>query len=105
MQAGLQCDPDKAGWEHILDFEFFEAFACTYTNVAGFFVTGMIVWGGVAIAIYATTDDVRIPAVLTFLLGGLLIPTVAGPAVTIAALIVMLSGAGVLTYLYYKYSR
>lgn len=99
------CPTDQPGYEYLLDFRFVEAFTCTYALSAGFLVTGMLVYGGVMTAIYATTDDVRIPAVLILLTGGGILSQVAAPALTVAALILLLVGAGVIAILYYRYSR
>lgn len=101
----LQMCPGKPGYEHLTDFEFIEAIVCTFSNEMGFAVFTLFVYGGIMLAIYATTDDVRIPAVLIFITGGLAIPQVASPAIAIVTLVVLLTGAGVLTLLYYRYSR
>ncbi len=99
------CDPSKTGPEYLTEFQFVEAFTCTFANAAGLLVVGMMVFGSIQMAIYLTTGDIRIPAVLTLLTGGAVIPMVAAPAVAIAAITVLLVGAGVVTYLYYRYSR
>ena len=99
------CSAGKTGPEYLTDFQFVEAFTCTYANSAGFLVTGLLVYGGVMIAIYATTDDIRIPSVLILLTGGAILGQIAAPGLAIAALILLLVGAGVVTLLYYRYSR
>lgn len=99
------CPGDKPGWERLTDFEFVDAFTCTFADSVGFAVTALFVYGGILIAIYSTTDDIRIPAVLIFLTGGLVLPQVAAPAIAIATMVVLATGAGVLTLLYYRYSR
>jgi len=101
----LQTCGGTPGYELLKDFEFVKAITCTYGNSMGLAVFALIVYGGIMLSIYATTDDVRIPAVLIFLTGGVTIPTVASPAIAIATIIVLFSGAGVLTLLYYRYSR
>lgn len=99
------CPGDKAGHEYLTDFAFVEAITCTYANEAGFLVTGLLFYGGIMTAIYATTDDIRIPSVLILLTGGAILSQVAAPGLTIAALMLLLVGAGVITILYYRYSR
>jgi len=99
------CSADKSGTEYLTDFEFVEAITCTYADSAGLLVTGLMVYGGMMIAIYATTDDIRIPGVLILLTGGAILPQIAAPGLTIAALVLLLVIAGVVTILYYRYSR
>ena len=101
----LQTCGGTPGYELLTDFEFIKAITCTYGNSMGMAVFSMFVYGGIMLAIYATTDDVRIPAVLTFITGGVAIPQVAAPGIALATIVVLFSGAGVLTLLYYKYSR
>jgi hypothetical protein len=72
---------------------------------AGFLVVGLLVYGGINLAILIRTGDVRIPVVLTLLTGGAIIPQVAAPGVAIVAITLLVAGAGALTLLYYRYSR
>ena len=100
------CSAGLDGTEYIKDFQFVESIACTYADAAGgLVVVGMIFYGGIALSLYISTDDVRIPVVLTLLTGGAVISQVAAPAVTIIAVALLLTGAGVLTLLYYRFSR
>jgi len=89
----------------LLSFHFVKAFTCTYAASAGFLVVGLLVYGGIMLSIFLRTGDVRIPVVLTLLTGGAIIPQVAEPGVTIIGIALLISGAGVLTLLYYRYSR
>jgi len=95
----------KAGQAHLLDFEFVKAIACTYGNTSGILVTGLLVYGGIALSIFLRTGDIRIPVVLTLLTGGAILPQVAAPGVAIVGIALLLAGAGTLTLLYYRYSR
>jgi hypothetical protein len=101
----LQTCSGKPGYEHLTDFEFIKSITCTYGNELGVAVFLMIVYGGIVMSIYTVTDDVRIPAVLTLITGGAALPQVASPALTFATLVLLFSGAGVITLLYYRYSR
>jgi len=103
--AMQMCSAGKTGPQYLTDFQFVKAFSCTYANSAGFLVTGMLVYGGIMIAIYATTDDIRIPSVLLLLTGGAILSQIAAPGLTVAAIVLLLVGAGVVTILYYRYSR
>lgn len=89
----------------LLNFEFVSAFSCTYAAPAGLLVVGLLVYGGVAGSIYIRTGDVRIPLVLTLLTGGAIIPQVATPGVAVVGIALLISGAGAITLLYYRYSR
>lgn len=91
------------GIQHLLDFEFMKAFATPYTSVLGLGVVGMIVFGGVALAIYISTGDIRMPAVLTLLTGGVVIPLVASPAVSIVVIMLVVLGGGAFAYLAAQY--
>jgi len=101
----LQTCTGKPGYELLTDFKFIKSVTCTYGNNMGLAVFSLIVYGGIMISIYATTDDIRIPAVLIFITGGITLPQVASPALAFATLIILFSGAGVITLLYYRYSR
>lgn len=99
------CDPSVSGWEMLVDFKFIEAFACTYANTVGMLVLGLLVFGAVTLSIYIRTGSAVIPFVLVMLTGGATLPLVAPPAYTAAVVLVLCSGAGAVTYLYYRYSR
>lgn len=90
---------------HLLNFEFIKAFTCTYANAAGLLMVGALVYGAVASSIYIRTGSVVIPTILILLTGGAVMGQVAGPAVAIATVMVLTSGAGAMTYLYVRFSR
>jgi len=90
----------------LLSFNFVKAFSCTYADAAGgLLVVGLLVYGGVTLSIFIRTGDVRIPVVLTLLTGGAIIPQVAAPGVSLVAITLLITGAGIVTLLYYRYSR
>jgi len=91
--------------DHFLNFRFVEAISCTYVNTAGLLTVGLIFYGGISIPLYIRTGDVRMPVVLLLLTGGAIVPQIAGPGLALATLALLLTGAGVLTLLYYRYSR
>jgi len=103
MCSGVSTADDMIA--ELLKFHFVKAFTCTYAASAGLLVTGLIVYGGINLAILIRTGDVRIPVVLTLLTGGAIIPQVASPGVAIIGIALLVSGAGALTLLYYRYSR
>lgn len=104
LQTAL-CDPAMGGTDYLLNFEFIKAISCTYANAAGLLVTGLMVYGAISLAIYIRTDSVTIPAVLVLLTGGAVLSQVAAPAMAVATVLVLTTGAGTITILYYRYSR
>lgn len=99
------CDPSIAGWEYLLNFEIIKAFSCTYANVVGMLVLGLVVYTAVALSIYIRTGSAVIPFVLLLVTGGATMSQVATPAVAAATVLILCTGAGAVTYLYYSYSR
>lgn len=107
MGALLQsafCDPAVAPMDYLTQFKFIRAFTCTYANVAGFFVVGLFVYGAVGLSIYIRTGSVMIPTVLLLLTGGAIMPQIASPGTSIAAVMLLTAGAGIFALLYYRYS-
>jgi hypothetical protein len=98
------CDPGMSFADYMSDFQFFKAIGCVFIGPLGFYVTGLMVYGAVALPLYIRQNSTIIPVTLLFLVGGAILPQVAGPGVALAALAVLLTGAGVLTVLYYRYS-
>lgn len=90
--------------DNMLAWRFFEAATCVYANPIGFLLVGMIAYGAVSVPIYLRTNSVVIPTVLLLLTGGVVMSQVAAPVTALATITLLMTGAGVLTYLYYKYS-
>lgn len=99
------CDPSKTGIDYLLDFEFIAAVTCPYADAVGLLVLGVFVGGAVAGSIYIRTGSVIIPFGLLMLTGGATMSAVAGVAVGLATVVALLVGGGVVTYVYYQYSR
>jgi len=97
--------PGKAPLEHLYDFEFVKAVGCTYADSTSILIVGLIVYGAITLSIFLRTGDIRIPVVLTLLTGGAILPQVAAPGIAIVGIGLLLTGAGVITLLYYRYSR
>jgi hypothetical protein len=104
-QAGGFCDASMSFTDYLTAFQFIQAVTCTYTGAAGFFVAGLLFYGGIGTAIYVRTGSIVIPTILILLTGGAVLSQVAAPGVQVAALVVTVVGAGAITYLYYRYSR
>ena len=99
------CEAGKGGTDYLREFKFLEAFGCTYGNEMGVLAAGLLFIGGIAMSLYITTGDVRIPTVLLLLTGGVTTPLVAGPGLTIIVIMLLLTGAGLITAIYYRWSR
>lgn len=99
------CTAGKPGYEYLYDFGFVKSISCTYIDPATLAVVALMVWGGVSLALYLTQGDIRIPVVLLLLTGGVVMPQVAAPGLTLAVLALLLTAASLTTVLYYKYSR
>lgn len=99
------CDPTISGIDYLLNFEFLNAFACTYANVAGLLVVGLLVYGAISLSIYIRTGSVVIPFVLLLTTGGATLTQIATPGIAAATVVVLCTGAGAITFLYYRYSR
>jgi hypothetical protein len=104
LQTGV-CDAGTAGQAYLLDFEFIKAFTCTYANAAGLLVTGVFVYGAIATSVYIRTNSIMIPFVLLLLTGGAVMTQLASVATAIATLLLLITGAGIITLLWYRYSR
>lgn len=103
--ASQVCPGNKSGYEYLYDFEFIKAFSCTYFESAGLLVTGLLVFGAVGISLYITQDSVIVPVILLLLIGGAAVPLIAGPGVELAVVVLLITGAGALTYLWYRFTR
>jgi hypothetical protein len=46
-----------------------------------------------------------VPVIVLLLIGGATIPLIAGPGVELAAVVLLVAGAGAITYLWYRFTR
>lgn len=90
--------------EALRNYAFGDAFVCPYWDTVGQLATGLLVWGGISLAIYIKTGSIIIPYILLLLLGGVVLQQVASVAVTISGVIVLAVLGGVPTYLIWRYS-
>ena len=106
MQVPSWCSAGTGFQEYLSSFEFIKAFGCTASELGGGFATVMtLVMGGVSLALYIRTGSVALPTVLVLLTGGVVLSTLAAPAVGIAALLILVFGAGIMTYAYWRFAR
>ena len=106
MQVPSWCSSGTGFQEYLSSFEFIKAFGCTASELGGGFATVMtLVMGGVSLALYIRTGSVALPTVLVLLTGGVVLSTLAAPAVGIAALLILVFGAGIMTYAYWRFAR
>jgi len=99
------CSAGLKGYEYLTNFEFIKGFTCTFADSMGLLVFGMLVYGGISMSIYIRTGSAMLPLVLLLITGGVTMTQVAGPAVGVATVLLLVFGAGILTILYYRYSR
>lgn len=90
--------------EYLIEFKFISGAACPFIDRLGLPLLGMIVYAAVSVPIYLTTNSVTIPVVLLLLTGGATVSQMAGPATALGAIVLLVTGAGAITYLYYSYS-
>lgn len=98
------CDPTIDPSTYLSNFEFIKAFTCVYANSMGFLALGLLVYGAISARIYIQTGSAMIPVVLLLLTGGAVMTQVAAIGTTIAAVLFLTVGAGIITYVYWRYS-
>lgn len=107
----MQSTPDfcsvGTGFEdYLFNFEFIKAFTCSASDMAGGFATvATLVFGGIALSIYIRTGSIALPAILLFLTGGAVISMLAAPAIGIAGLLLVVTGAAAMAFAYLRYAR
>jgi len=102
----LQMCAGSAGFqERLTDFQFIEAGVCQYADSMGFLTFGMLFYAGILMSIYISTRSPVLPAILLLTAGGAIIGQLAAPAIPFVVLLIVLNGAGAMTYLYIKGSR
>lgn len=99
------CDPAKDFGDYLVNFEFIKAPTCTFAEPAGFLVVGMLVFGAIILNNYIETNTVIIPFVLLLTTGGAVLTMIAPPAIAVATILLLVTGAGAITYLYHRFSR
>lgn len=99
------CSAGKTGPEYMMEWEFIKAVSCAYVDPAGLLTVGLLVFAPIAFAIYVRTGSVMIPIGLTMMTGGVVLTVVPGIALGWVGAVILLAGAGAVTYLFYRYSR
>jgi len=106
MQVPSWCSAGSGFQDYLGSFEFIKAFGCTASDLGGGFATvSTLVMAAVVLSIYIRTGSVALPAVLVLLTGGVVLSTLAAPAIGIAALLILVFGAGIMTFAYWRYAR
>lgn len=83
-------DAADAMWTAISNFEFVDAFTCTFANAtAGLAVLGTLVWFTIAAMSYIRTDSFAMPVVLTMLFGGAALSQVVAPVLGFASVLIL----------------
>jgi len=99
------CSAGKTGPEYLLEWAFIKAVSCAYVDSSSIFVVGLLVFSPVALSIYIRTGSVMIPLGLAMMTGGVVMSVIPGIATQWVGVIVLLAGAGTITYVVYRYSR
>jgi len=99
------CAAGKDGPGYIKNFQFVKAITCTYADPAGLVTVGLLFYGGIAMALTIRQGSVLMPVVLLLLTGGAILSQIAAPGVSIAGILLLVVGSGVVTLLYYRYSQ
>jgi len=99
------CSAGKTGPEYLLEWEFIKAVSCAYVDSAPLYVIGLLVFSPVAISIYVRTGSVMIPLGLLMMTGGVVMSVIPGIGAQWAGILILLAGAGSITYVLYRYSR
>jgi len=99
------CGGSRPGHERLLDFEFFEAFACTYTQAVGLFQVGLLLYGAIGLAYYIRTGSPVLPMIVILVTGGVTATVIATPGVAVFTIALLGAGAGSITWAYYRFSR
>lgn len=106
MQLPDYCTAGATLEDYLFNFEFINAFSCTAADLGGGFATvSTLVFGGIALSLYIRTGSMALPGILILLTGGVVLSTVAAPALGIATLLILVLGAGAMTYAYWRYAR
>lgn len=93
------------GPEYLTDFQFIQAFVCTFAAPMGFLVIGLLAWGAISMSYYIRQGSMIIPTVLLFLIGGVALSQTASIAQAAVVLLILCIPAGGIALLYYRYSR
>lgn len=94
----------QPGQDYLVDFQFIQAFVCTYSADIGFFTAGLMLWGAVSLAIYVKQGSAIIPAVLLFQFGGVVLAQSAAIVTPVVVVLILVVPAGIAGLLYYRYS-
>jgi hypothetical protein len=85
----MSCSQYTALHDALAQYEFADAISCTFTEPAGTLVTGMLVFGALTTSLGIRTDGIAMPAAITLLTGGILLPFLPGAATQIATVILL----------------
>lgn len=101
----MQMCPGGTLESYVYEFEFVKAFFCpAASSVGGPEVLFTFIFGAIGLSIYVRTGSAAMPTILVLLTGGAILSTVAAPALSIAALLILVVAAGSMTYVYWRYA-
>jgi len=87
----MSCSQYSALYEALQQYAFADAVSCTFTEPTGTVATGMLVFGAITTSLGIRTDGIAMPAAITLLTGGILLPFLPGAATQIATLILLVA--------------
>lgn len=103
MQVGI-C-PGGTLESYLFEFEFVKAFFCPAAeSVGGPEVLFTFIFGAIGLSIFVRTGSAALPAILVLLTGGAVLSTLAAPALGMATLLILVIGAGSITYAYWRFA-
>jgi len=106
MQLPSWCSAGTGFQDYMASFEFIKAFGCAASDLGGGFATvSTLVLGGVVLGIYTRTGSFALPTVLLLLTGGVVITTLAAPAIQMVTILIFTLIAGVITYAIWRFAR
>lgn len=82
----MACSPSTTPFEHMLNWEFFDAVWCTYVGPSSVTFVALAVFGPLMLAYYVHGDSLKIPVVLAIILGGVIGSQVPGGMTQLAIL-------------------
>lgn len=104
LPIAAMCDASKSFADYLTAYEFVKAFTCQYANTTGFVVLGLVVYTAISSSIYIRTGSFIIPLGLLMMLGGAALTQMASVALPVAVLLILVVPAGVMAFLYARYS-
>jgi len=79
--------------EYWIQGQFFDAVTCPYVQAMPGELFALMVFAPIGLGLYIASGSVKVPLVVTIIVGAAIIPQLPGPAVNIAGITTVLGGA------------